>query len=96
MPVKTSALKQKTKLLKHYQKNQKVALLALEEEDAPLEEFCWMALSWRTTQMVTDIGQEAAAKMFDKWVAEIRAGRFGEFDGTQMSKLEDLEESLIY
>lgn len=33
--------------------------------------------------------------MFDHWAKLIREGRMDEFDGTQMSKFEDLEQSLI-
>lgn len=61
-----------------------------------MEEFCWWALAWGTIQMICDIGSEETADMFEIWAKQIRKKRFGEFDGTQMSKFEDMFASLIY
>ncbi|MEK9940679.1 MAG: hypothetical protein VW548_06945, partial [Methylotenera sp.] len=94
--IKKSVFRHKKKLLKHYQKNLRYTLTHLKTESEQMEEFCWWALSWGTMQLVCDIGTEETAKMFDIWAAQIRKNRFGEFDGTQMPKFEDMFGSLIY
>lgn len=83
------------KLRRHYRKNFEVAISCLNEE-YPLEEFCWMALTWRTAQMIADIGEEEAASMFETWAALIRGGRFGKFSPDDRSDPEGFGESLIY
>lgn len=84
------------KLLEHYKKNMAVAIEAAETEGLPLEEFCWMVLSWQTAQLVADIGRDEAAAMFDAWAALTKQGLFGDFDGADMSKSEHFEGSVIY
>lgn len=92
---KKSTQRSRHRLKRHYQKNFKAAVECL-GDDLPVEEFCWMELSWRTARMIADIGEEGAAQMFEEWAKLIREGRFGDFDASHMSSPDDLEESLIY
>jgi|GEM_PF-5635945 len=90
-----STTRLRRQLRRHYRKNFKVAASCL-ADDFPLDEFCWMALSWRTAQMIADIGEEEAASMFERWAALIRDGRFGKFNRRHMSDPDDFKESQIY
>src|SRR3546814_16500775 len=89
--IKKSVLRHKKKLLKHYKRNLKYTLKHLEVEGECMEEFCWWALAWGTIQLICDIGTEEEADMIEIWAKQIRKMRVGEFDGTQMSKFDDMD-----